>query len=73
MCFVFDLGAAFANSITGGLSTSIAVFCHELPHELGTMLLYVASAYLPSLILLVLSHLIWTCWGLLGLLMIFTY
>jgi hypothetical protein len=29
------LGAAFANSLTGGLSTSIAVFCHELPHELG--------------------------------------
>ena len=48
MCFVFDLGAAFANSITGGLSTSIAVFCHELPHELGTVLVYVTSAYLPS-------------------------
>ncbi|XP_064644191.1 zinc transporter ZIP10-like [Lineus longissimus] len=29
------IGAAFANSLTGGLSTSIAVFCHELPHELG--------------------------------------
>ena len=29
------LGAAFANSLTGGLSTSVAVFCHELPHELG--------------------------------------
>ncbi|XP_074652801.1 zinc transporter ZIP10-like [Tubulanus polymorphus] len=29
------IGAAFANGITGGLSTSIAVFCHELPHELG--------------------------------------
>lgn len=29
------IGAAFANSITGGLSTSIAVFCHELPHEIG--------------------------------------
>ncbi len=31
----FIAGAAFANSITGGLSTSVAVFCHELPHELG--------------------------------------
>ena len=31
----FILGAAFANSLTGGLSTSVAVFCHELPHELG--------------------------------------
>ncbi|PAA52953.1 hypothetical protein BOX15_Mlig028476g1 [Macrostomum lignano] len=29
------IGAAFAQSITGGISTSIAVFCHELPHELG--------------------------------------
>ncbi len=30
-----DAGSAFASSLTGGLSTSIAVFCHELPHELG--------------------------------------
>jgi hypothetical protein len=29
------IGAAFAGSITGGLSTTTAVFCHELPHELG--------------------------------------
>ncbi|CAG5122163.1 unnamed protein product [Candidula unifasciata] len=29
------IGAAFANSITGGFSTSVAVFCHELPHEIG--------------------------------------
>ncbi|CAG2237459.1 SLC39A10 [Mytilus edulis] len=29
------IGAAFAESLTGGLSTSIAVFCHELPHEIG--------------------------------------
>lgn len=29
------IGAAFAGSITGGLSTATAVFCHELPHELG--------------------------------------
>ncbi|KAK9679790.1 ZIP Zinc transporter [Popillia japonica] len=29
------IGAAFSNSLAGGLSTALAVFCHELPHELG--------------------------------------
>ena len=29
------IGAAFANNLAGGFSTAIAVFCHELPHELG--------------------------------------
>jgi hypothetical protein len=29
------IGAAFAAGIPGGLSTALAVFCHELPHELG--------------------------------------
>ncbi|CAH8486701.1 unnamed protein product [Dicrocoelium dendriticum] len=34
-CDGIAVGAAFANSLRGGLSTSIAVLCHELPHELG--------------------------------------
>ncbi|BES95155.1 ZIP Zinc transporter [Nesidiocoris tenuis] len=29
------IGAAFAANIGGGLSTAVAVFCHELPHEIG--------------------------------------
>ena len=29
------IGAAFAISIWGGISTTVAVFCHELPHEVG--------------------------------------
>ncbi|KAK9880499.1 hypothetical protein WA026_011739 [Henosepilachna vigintioctopunctata] len=29
------IGAAFSGSLAGGFSTAVAVFCHELPHELG--------------------------------------
>jgi zinc transporter ZupT len=29
------IGAAFSKDLTVGMSTSIAVFFHELPHELG--------------------------------------
>lgn len=30
------IGAAFASDLTLGFSTALAVFCHEVPHEMGT-------------------------------------
>lgn len=30
-----SIGAAFTDSVLGGVSVSVAVLCEELPHELG--------------------------------------
>ncbi len=29
------IGVSFSNNFANGISTSLAVFCHEIPHELG--------------------------------------
>ncbi|KAJ8370067.1 hypothetical protein SKAU_G00100950 [Synaphobranchus kaupii] len=40
-----DGGVAFSQGLAGGLSTTVAVFCHELPHELGDLALLLGAGW----------------------------
>lgn len=48
------IGAAFSDGFSSGLSTTVAVFCHELPHELGDFAMLLRAG-LPFRRLLLLS------------------
>ncbi|KAG8199942.1 hypothetical protein JTE90_006189 [Oedothorax gibbosus] len=37
------IGAAFSTGVRGGLSTAIAVFCHEVPHEFGDFVVLLST------------------------------
>ncbi|KAK6632344.1 hypothetical protein RUM44_007385 [Polyplax serrata] len=38
-----SIGAAFTSKLSTGFASSIAIFCHELPHELGDYAILLAS------------------------------
>ncbi|KAH3701036.1 hypothetical protein DPMN_076019 [Dreissena polymorpha] len=53
------MGASFSKSLTLGLSTTVAIFCHELPHELGDFAILLTSGlpFCRALLLNVVSSL----------------
>jgi zinc transporter ZupT len=37
LCDGLVVGASFADSMSTGISTAIAIFCHVIPHEIGNL------------------------------------
>ncbi|XP_054033306.1 zinc transporter ZIP5 [Dryobates pubescens] len=58
------IGAAFSHSLASGLSTALAVLCHELPHELGDLAVLLQAGTAPrTLLLLNLLSALLSCLG----------
>ncbi|XP_008195606.2 zinc transporter foi [Tribolium castaneum] len=62
------IGAAFSGSAAGGFSTAVAVFCHELPHEVGdfAMLLKAGMSIKQALFYNIISSILCVLGNLLG-------
>ncbi|XP_052521208.1 zinc transporter ZIP5 [Tympanuchus pallidicinctus] len=58
------IGVAFSHSLPSGLSTALAVLCHELPHELGDLAVLLQAGTAPrTLLLLNLLSALLSCLG----------
>ncbi|XP_061203703.1 zinc transporter ZIP5 [Neopsephotus bourkii] len=58
------IGAAFSHSVPSGVSTALAVLCHELPHELGDLAVLLRAGTAPrTLLLLNLLSALLSCLG----------
>lgn len=46
------IGVSYSSSLSVGISTSVAVFLHEIPHELGDFAILLAAGYRPLTIVI---------------------